>query len=166
MPRAGIPAFKTADLFDDHADELQVVEPLFRHFGGSRHFCGPLRTVSTHEDNSMVRAVLGTPGHGNVLVVDGIGSLRVALVGDQLAALAIDNEWSGIVVHGCVRDTELLAGMSIGIMALAAVPARGRKQGQGQADVPLRLGQAMFTPGHWLYADADGIVLCERKLVS
>lgn len=166
MTRADTPSFRTADLFDEHSSELQVVEPLFRHFGGLRHFCGPLRTVSTHEDNSMVRSVLETPGHGNVLVVDGIGSLRVALVGDQLGALAIDNGWSGIVVHGCVRDIELLARMPVGIMALAAVPSRGRRQGQGQADVPLRFGQAMFTPGHWLYADADGIVLCERKLVS
>ena len=166
MTPTDTPSFRTADLFDEHAAELQVVAPLFRHFGGRRHFCGALRTISTHEDNSMVRAMLETPGHGNVLVVDGIGALRVALVGDQLAKLAIDNEWSGIVVHGCVRDTELLAGMPVGVMALAAVPARGPRTGQGQADVPLRFGEATFTPGNWLYADADGIVLCERKLVS
>lgn len=166
MSTAALPSFATADLFDEFGDALDVAEPLFRHFGGRRRFCGPIRTVSTFEDNTQVRATLETPGEGQVLVVDGIGSLRVALVGDQLGQLAIDNGWAGLLVHGCVRDSAALADMPIGVMALATNPAKSRKQNQGQVDVPLRFAGVGFVPGHWLYADEDGVVLCDRRLTD
>ncbi|MCC5860912.1 MAG: ribonuclease E activity regulator RraA [Gammaproteobacteria bacterium] len=166
MSAAAPPHFATADLYDEFGDELEVPDPLFRHFGGQRRFCGPIRTVSTLEDNTQVRATLETPGDGHVLVVDGVGSLRVALVGDQLGQLAIDNHWAGLLVHGCVRDSAVLAQMPIGVLALATNPAKSRKQNQGQVDVPLRFAGASFVPGHWLYADDDGVVLCDRRLVD
>lgn len=164
QPPSPAPDFRTADLFDAHADELEVAEPLLRHFGGRRRFFGTIRTLSTFEDNSRVRTLLESPGEGSILVIDGAGSLRVALLGDRLGALAVDNGWSGIVINGCIRDADELAAMPLGVLALATCPARSRKDGRGQADVPVRFAGLTFSPGQWLYADTDGIVLSARQL--
>jgi regulator of ribonuclease activity A len=157
--------FSTADLCDDHGELVQVADPIFRDFGGATSFRGPITTVRVFDDNTSVRALLETPGAGRVLVVDNDGSLRCALVGDQLAQLACDNGWAGIVVNGCVRDSAALASMPIGIKALATMPRRSQKSGPGQVDVPVIFAGLSFEPGLVLYADADGVILAAKTLV-
>jgi regulator of ribonuclease activity A len=122
---------KTTDLCDQYADELQVAAPIFRSYGGKIAFCGPISTVQVHEDNVLVRAALAEPGAGRVLVVDGGGSLRCALVGDQLAALGLGNGWAGVVINGCIRDVAALRELAFGVQALAATPLRSAKHGTG-----------------------------------
>lgn len=156
--------FSTADLCDDHGDLVQVADPIFRDFGGATGFSGPITTVKVFDDNTSVRALLETPGAGRVLVVDNDGSRRCALVGDQLAQLACDNGWAGIVVNGCVRDSVALASLPIGIKALATMPRRSQKSGPGQVDVPVIFAGLSFEPGLMLYADADGVILAARRL--
>ncbi len=155
----------TTDLCDQHGDHVQVAEPIFRFFGGREQFSGPISTIKIHEDNSLVRAALEEPGRGQVLVVDGGGSMRCALLGDQLAALAINNGWNGVVVYGCVRDTKLLATMELGVLALAAHPRRSEKRNEGQRNVPLAMAGIRFAPGAYLYADADGVIVSDHPLV-
>ncbi len=157
-------SFATADLYDEHGERLQVALPLFRDYGGRRRFCGPVSTVKAFEDNTLVRAALEEPGEGRVLVVDGGGSLRCAMVGDNLARLGIDNGWSGIVVHGCIRDSGPIGEMAIGVKAMATNPRKSVKRGEGRRDIPVRFAEVLFEPGHWLYADEDGIVVAESEL--
>lgn len=149
---------QTADLSDAHPDAA-VAEPAFRSFGGVTAFGGTIRTVECFEDNSRVRSTLESPGDGAVLVVDGGGSLRCALVGDRLAALAIEHGWSGVVVNGCVRDTALLADMDLGVVALAPHPRRSEKRNTGECDVPVTFAGVTFTPGDLVRVDADGIIV-------
>ena len=158
--------FATTDLCDAHGEAVRVVAavPPLRDFGGATRFAGPFATVRAPDDNTFVRAALEEPGRGRVLVVDGGGSTRCALLGDMLGALARDNGWAGVVVHGCVRDTAQLATLSIGVRALAAMPRKSDKKSRGERDVPVTFGGVTFTPGEWLYADADGIVVSARPL--
>ena len=158
-------AIKTTDLCDDHADQLRVLAPIFGDYGGRHGFSGSIETVKTFEDNSRVREVLETPGEGRVLVVDGSGSLRCALMGDQLAARARDNGWAGLLVYGCVRDAADLANLDIGIKALNTHPCRSQPHGEGEVGVVVTLAGATLTPGEWLCADRDGIVIAEKALV-
>lgn len=155
---------KTADLYDAYGDALQVAAPLFREFGGHESFHGPITTLKVFEDNTLVRAALEQPGDGRVLVVDGGGSLRCALIGDLLAGLAIDNGWAGIVVNGCIRDSREIDGMGIGVKALATHPAKSAKRGEGQRDLAVAFAGVSFAPGGYLYADRDGIVVADRPL--
>ncbi|MEL7447820.1 MAG: ribonuclease E activity regulator RraA [Pseudomonadota bacterium] len=155
---------KTADLYDDFADELAIAEPLFRDYGGRVGFHGEIATVKVFEDNVLVKKTLGEPGNGRVLVVDGGGSTRCALMGDLLAGKAIDSGWSGLVVYGAIRDSAEVGEMAVGVKALATCPAKSEKRGEGQVGVPLRFAGVQFTPGHWLYADHDGIVVAPRAL--
>ena len=152
-------ATPTADLVDQYGAELRVCDVQFRQFGGLRLFTGPVRTLSCHEDNGLLRDLVQTPGAGAVLVVDGGGSLRTALVGDVLAGHAQRNGWSGLVVHGAVRDSAALAQLGLGIKALGTNPRRSGKTGAGAVDVPLSFGGVTFHPGDMLHADDDGIVL-------
>jgi regulator of ribonuclease activity A len=156
--------FTTADLCDGHEQQLQICLPLLRHFGGREKFHGRIVTLKSLEDNSLVRETLSEPGHGQVLIVDGGGSLRCALLGDQLAALAVQNGWVGIVINGCIRDSLQIAGMDIGVMALATQPRKSVKLGCGQRNLTLNFAGVNFTPGHHVYCDADGIVVAERAL--
>lgn len=149
----------TTDLCDAHPEALAVATPVFRSFGGRRRFAGAIATVRCFEDNSLVRERLDEPGGGRVLVVDGGGSLRCALLGDQLGALGVRNGWNGVVVWGCVRDTEALGAMDLGVLALAAHPLKSVKRGQGEREVALNFAGVTFRPGHTLYADADGVVV-------
>ena len=121
--------------------------------------------MQVYEDNVLVRAALAESGTGRVLVVDGGGSLRCALVGDLLGAMAVKNGWAGIVVNGCVRDSAELAQLPLGVRALATNPLRSEKRGEGQRDVPVVFAGITFMPGHYLYADADGIVVAAQALV-
>jgi regulator of ribonuclease activity A len=155
---------KTVDLCDQYAAELQVAAPIFRDYGGTIAFCGPISTVQVHEDNVLVRAALAEPGQGRVLVVDGGGSLRCALVGDQLAALGLGNGWAGVVINGCIRDVATLAQLQFGVKALAANPLRSAKQGVGARDLPVAFAGLTWTPGQYLYADEDGVIVAQRPL--
>ncbi len=149
----------TADLCDEHGEALQVLGLQMRRFGGRARFSGRIRTVRCYEDNSLVRQVLEGPGEGCVLVVDGGGSLRVALIGDQIAELAVASGWAGLVINGAVRDTAALDRLDLGVKALGAVPRKSVKRGEGQVDVPLAFGGVIFTPGDTLFSDEDGVVV-------
>lgn len=153
----------TADLCDGNP-EIQVAAPVLRDFGGTPRFAGRIATVRVRDDNGLVRARLSSAGDGQVLVVDGGGSLSCALVGDRLGELAVANGWRGVVIHGCVRDSAALAGLSLGVRALATNPRRSRKSGEGENDAELHFAAVTWKPGAWLYADADGIVLSEYPL--
>lgn len=158
----------TCDLCDAHRSDasgaFRVLPPVFLAFGGVAAFHGPVATLKCFEDNALVKAAVNTPGEGRVLVVDGGASLRRALVGGNLAASAARNGWAGIVVDGCVRDLAELRAAGIPIRALAAMPLRTAKRGEGQAGEPVRIQGVWVRPGDWLYADEDGIVLAGRSL--
>jgi regulator of ribonuclease activity A len=157
-------AFKTADLCDEFAGELEVCLVQFRTFGGRKSFSGEIQTVSTYEDVALVRQCLEQPGQGRVLVVDGGGSTRSALLGDRLSTKAIENGWAGILVFGAVRDTEALATMNLGVMALGVVPARGTFNGTGVIGASFQVGGVEFAPGRFIYCDMDGVVVSARRL--
>lgn len=152
------------DLCDAHADTIQVAEPMFADFGGRLAFSGAIQTLKVFEDNSLVRSELETDGQGRVLVVDGGGSLRCALLGGNLAKLAEDNNWAGVVVYGCVRDVEEIEACQIGVKAMAAHPLKSRKRNVGDVGVPVRFADVAFRPGEWLYADADGMITSPKPL--
>ena len=161
-------SFLTCDLCDAHEGDptgaFRVLPPVFRVFGAERGFCGPVHTVRALEDNSRVREAVNSAGEGRVLVVDGGASLRCALVGGNLAQAAARNGWVGIVVDGCVRDLAELRAAGIPIRALAALPMRTAKRGEGQVGEPVRIQGVWVRPGDWLYADEDGIVVADRAL--
>ncbi|MDD2759184.1 MAG: ribonuclease E activity regulator RraA [Methylomonas sp.] len=158
--------FTTADLCDRFSDKdnFQIAEPLFRHFGGRRQFCGRLTTLKTFEDNSLLRTVLQEKGHGRILVVDGGGSRRCALFGDTLAQLALENGWQGIVIYGCIRSADVIAQMPLGVLALNTYPLCSRKHGHGDRDVMITFAGVNFKKDHYLYADSDGIIVADTKL--
>lgn len=156
--------FHVTDLSDAHGDELQHCAPVFTHFGGRRRFHGPMATVVCFEDNVLVREALEQVPSGTVVVVDGGGSLRCALLGDRLAAVAADRGLAGIIVHGCVRDTEELAAIDVGVLALAPHPRRSVKRGLGARDVPVTFADVRWMPGHHVYVDPDGAVVSSRAL--
>ncbi|MBF5043193.1 RraA family protein [Aggregicoccus sp. 17bor-14] len=162
-----IPAFTTADLCDAHAGEpdFQVAEPGFLDFGARRSFHGAIATVRAPEDNSLVREALEEPGGGRVLVVDGGGSRRCALVGDMLAALAQKNGWAGVLVNGCIRDAGEVARTAVGVKALGTHPLKSGKRNEGQRDVEVRFAGVTFRPGAHLYADVDGVVVSAKALL-
>lgn len=160
-----VAVFSTPDLCDLYESELIVVEPLFSHYGGNTSFFGQISTVRCFEDNSLVAEKVKSPGNGKVLVVDGAASLRCSLLGDQLAAAAIDNGWAGILINGALRDVEIIAPMPLGVMALASIPRKTLKAGQGESDCELSFAGAVFTPGHYLYADQTGILVSATALL-
>jgi len=149
----------TADLLDEHPDDAQVCQLAFRQFGGVTEFSGPIATIRCFEDNVLLKARVSEPGEGRVLVVDGGGSTRVALLGDVVAGLAAASGWAGIVVHGCVRDVAVLRHLPIGIKALGSNPRPSGKEGAGEVDVDVGFGDITFTPGAILTSDDDGIVV-------
>ncbi|MBB2776657.1 UNVERIFIED_ORG: regulator of ribonuclease activity A [Comamonas terrigena] len=155
--------FQTCDLCDAHKSEdggaFRVLPPVFHHYGGQRQFAGPVVTVKCFEDNSLVKQAVDSAGNGRVLVVDGGGSLRKALVGGNLAAAAARNGWVGVVVDGCVRDVAELRSAEVGIMALGLMPMPTEKRGEGQKDVAVMVAGVPVRPGDWLYADEDGVVV-------
>ncbi len=157
-------AFATTDLCDAHEGEVRVAAPIFRSFGGRPAFHGRIATLKLFEDNGLVRKTLDTPGNGRVLVIDGGGSLRCALLGDQLAALAVANNWAGVVVGGCIRDSAAIAGMDLGVLALATHPQKTVKKNLGEADIAVTFAGIDFVPGEWLYADSDGLIVSALPL--
>ncbi|MEA2551570.1 MAG: regulator of ribonuclease, partial [Actinomycetota bacterium] len=160
---AAMPA--TSDVFDQHPTEALVCLTAFRQFGGVREFSGRISTVRCDGDNVLVKQQVGEPGEGRVLVIDGGGSGRVALLGDKVAGLAKDSGWSGIIVKGCVRDVAALAEMELGIKALGTCPRPSGKSGEGEIDQPVTFGEVTFRPGAMLYSDDDGIVVLPEAAV-
>lgn len=156
--------FSTADLCDAHEQDLHVVESMFHRYGRLAAFDGPIATVKCYEDNSMVREALTEPGDGRILVVDGGGSQRRALLGDALGELAVRNGWKGIVINGCIRDSASVDELELGVRALGTIPLRTHKRGDGQRNVSVSFAGVTFRPGAHLYADADGIVVAARPL--
>ncbi len=154
----------TADLCDAH-DQLSVVSPMFKSYGGRRALGGRMSTLKIYEDNSFVRKALESAGDGRVLVVDGGASMRCALVGDQLAELAVKNNWAGILVYGCIRDSKAIGAMDLGVFALGTHPCKTVKRNEGQADIPVTFGGVTFTPGQYVYADEDGIIVSMSALL-
>lgn len=158
--------FTTPDLCDAHEDVVRVADPGFLAYGGQARFHGEIVTLKIFEDNTLVRTLLESDGTGKVLVVDGGGSKRCALVGDQLALLAVKNGWAGIVVYGCIRDSAEIAGMAIGIKALGTHPKKSVKRGVGERDLRVTFHGVTFVPGEHLYADEDGIVVAAKGLLT
>ncbi|ATE60755.1 ribonuclease E activity regulator RraA [Thauera sinica] len=156
---------QTTDLCDANEDKVSVVSPMFRSFGGRTAFGGPIATLKLFEDNALVRKTLEGAGEGRVLVIDGGGSMRCALVGDQLAALGVENGWAGIVVYGCIRDAKAIGAMDIGVFALGTHPRKTVKRNTGEADIPVTFGGVTFVPGHHLYADEDGVIVSPTALI-
>ncbi|MDE1242498.1 ribonuclease E activity regulator RraA [Vibrio aestuarianus] len=156
--------YNTSALCDIYLDQVDVVEPMFSNFGGSASFAGQLTTIKCFEDNGLIREVLEQDGLGRVLLIDGGGSLRRALIDAELAALAEENEWEGIVVYGCVREVDELEDMSVGIQALASIPVGASAQGIGEVDVAVNFGSVTFLPEDYLYADNTGIILSQEPL--
>ena len=163
--------FATCDLCDTNEDKLadgslHVLPPIFRSFGRAIRFAGPARTLKVFEDNVLVRAALETPGEGSVLVVDGGGSLRCALVGGNLGQLAEKNGWAGILVYGCVRDSVELNACDVGIRALNTHPRRSFRKGLGDKDLPVDIAGVIARPGDWIYADEDGVLVSTQPLAA
>jgi len=161
-------SLKTPDLCDEFEPELgktvRVVAPMFQRYGSRTAFSGEIVTLKIFEDNSLVREALAESGAGKVLVIDGGGSLRCALVGDQLAILARKNGWEGIVVYGCIRDSGDINGIDIGVRALNTHPQKSIKKGVGDRDIAVTFGGVTFNPGEWLYADEDGVLVSGKPL--
>jgi len=160
------PAFQTADLIDDFGDRCVSCNTQFRLFGNQTHFYGRIRTVKCYDDNVVVRRALETPSQGEVMVVDGAGYLGSALVGDQMAALALKNGWAGIVIFGALRDSVVMNGMPLSVKALGTNPKKSGKDGIGSTDVLVTFGNVTFRPGEWLYSDPDGILVSSESLVA
>jgi regulator of ribonuclease activity A len=157
--------FKTTDLCDANPDKVQVAEPIgFNDYGGSEIFNGKIHTVKCFEDNSLVRKVLETDGTGKVLVVDGGGSLRCALLGDMLGELAVKNKWNGIVIYGCIRDSAAMLHLDLGVKALDTIPLKSNKRNEGQDNVPVKFAGIVFTPDEHIYCDEDGIIVSATAL--
>ena len=156
--------YSVPDICDEFFEEIAVLDPLFSDFGAKRKFCGEIVTVKCFEDNSLVRDQVQMEGRGRVLVVDGGGSLRRALLGDLLAAKASENGWEGLLINGCVRDVEILQSIDLGVKALNRHPMKTDKRGEGQLGIALTFAGVWMHPGDFLYADANGVVVAPRQL--
>lgn len=159
-------SFVTCDLCDDHADEVRVVTGIqWRQFGGRSVFHGEAVTVKCFEDNSRVKEHLATDGKGKVLVVDGGGSLRNALIGDMIAEKAVAMGWEGVIIYGACRDVDALATLDIGVMTLGCVPIKSVRRGEGQLDIPVTIGGVTIHSGDHVYADNNGVICASRPLL-
>lgn len=156
--------FVTCDLCDENPELVRIVEPMFNNYGGNAVFCGEIVTVKCHEDNTIVKEQVGQPGNGKVMVVDGGGSLRCALLGDMLAAKAAENNWAGIIIYGCIRDVDEVGKTPLGVQALRTIPIKSNRQGRGDLNIPVTFGGVTFTPGEFVYADNNGIIVSAESL--
>ncbi|MBX9400166.1 ribonuclease E activity regulator RraA [Lysobacter sp. BMK333-48F3] len=154
----------TCDLCDLHEQRVRVLELPLRDYGGRLAFDGRVSTIKAYEDNSLVREAVAEDGRGRVLVIDGGGSMRRAMLGDLLAAKALENGWAGVLVFGAIRDSGAIGAMALGVKALGTNPRKTDKLGQGLRDVPVEFGGLRIHPGDWLCADQDGVVLADEEL--
>ena len=152
----------TADLCDAH-DDARVCALNFFSYGGRRAFEGRVRTIRCFEDFGLLRRLVEEPGEGCVLVVDGGGSVARAIFGATMAGIAVDKGWSGIVFNGAIRDSAELIALDLGVKALGLHPQRGTKVGTGEVDVPVQMGGVTITPGEWLVADEDGVIVLPKR---
>ncbi len=160
------PPFYTADICDAHEAEVRTTDPVFSIYGQRLAFGGPIRTLRVFEDNSLVKDTVSEKGDGAVLVVDGDASMRCALLGGNLAELASNNGWAGLIINGCVRDVHEINACDIGIRALATCPRKSEKRGTGERDVELQFAGADFRPGEYVYCDLDGVIVAASNLLS
>lgn len=158
--------FSTPDLCDDFPDLVNVVEMDFNNYGQRQQFSGQIVTVKCFEDNSLVKEQANLSGQGKVLVVDGGGSARRALLGDMIAENFVKNAWEGIVIYGRIRDVDIINTLDLGVQALGTVPVKTEKRGLGDLNVPLHFGGTDFQPGEYIYADNNGIVVSSRPLIT
>lgn len=152
------------ELCDRYPDDVRILEPMLGNFGGRERFFGQIVTIKAFEDNSLVREQVALRGEGRVLVVDGGGSMRRAMLGDMLAEKASVNGWAGIIIYGCIRDVNAIADLGIGVQALGAHPMKTDKKGLGELNVPVRFGGIDFIPGEYCYADNNGILVSQKRL--
>lgn len=155
----------TPDLCDQFPDLVQVVTPMFKNYGGIAAFGGEIVTVKCFEDNSLVKEQLALPGAGKVLVVDGGGSLRKALLGDLIAASAVKNNWCGVLIYGCIRDVDAIGVMPLGVQALNSIPLKTERRGIGELNVAVTFGGVTFKPGEFIYADNNGVISASKALL-
>ncbi len=153
----------TSDLSDKFHPNVEYLDSVYKGYGANKNFSGEIETVKCFEDNSLVREVLSTKGDGRVLVVDAGGSRRCAMLGDQIASKAIENNWSGVIIYGFIRDSELINQMPIGVRALGTHPLKSIKKGVGQQGIELNMSGAKLSPGDILYADQDGIIAIKNR---
>lgn len=146
--------------------DLRALDPIFKIYGQRLAFSGPIVTVKVFEDNVLVRQLLETEGNGRVLVIDGGGSTRCALVGGNLAQWAHDMAWAGIIVNGCIRDVDEINACDIGVRALGSNPLKSNKKAVGEKHVPVQIAGTLIHDGEWLYADSDGILISKTQLSS
>lgn len=157
--------FVTCDLCDAHPEKVRVVDALFKNYGGRAIFGGQIVTVKCHEDNTVVKEQVGKPGAGKVMVVDGGGSKRCALLGDMLAAQAAENEWEGIIIFGAIRDVDEIRNTRLGVQALGTIPVKSNRQGRGDLNIPVTFGGVTFNEGEYVYADNNGIIVSSEPLI-
>ncbi len=156
--------FVTPDLCDENPELVSVALPMFRNYGGRDRFYGEIVSVKCFEDNTFVKSQLGTPGKGKVLVVDGGGSKRCALLGDLIAANAAKHLWEGVIIYGCVRDVDELERIDLGVQALASIPLKSVRQDRGDLNISVRFADITFEPGHYVYADPNGVIVSPEPL--
>ena len=154
----------TPDLCDEYPDLVQVLEPMLNNYGGIDAFGGEIVTVKCFEDNSIVKEQVGLPGHGKVMVVDGGGSMRNALLGDMLAEKAAENGWAGLVIYGCIRDVDIIRQTQLGVQAMNSNPRKTEKRGIGDLNISVTFGGVTFVPGEYVYADNNGVIVSPEKL--
>jgi len=156
--------YMTPDLCDDNPELVQILQPVFNNYGGKPSFGGEIVTIKCFEDNSLVKEHAGMPGTGKVMVVDGGGSLRKALLGDMIAANAVKNGWEGLVIYGCIRDVDAIAELDLGVQAINSIPLKTEKLGVGDLNIPLHFAGVSIKPGEYIYADNNGIITSPRAL--
>lgn len=155
----------TPDLCDEYPDLVQVLSPMLHNFGGVDAFGGEIVTVKCFEDNSVVKEQVAQPGQGKVMVVDGGGSMRNALLGDMLAEKAAENGWEGIIIYGCIRDVDVIRQTKLGVQAIATHPRKTEKRGIGDLNIPVTFGGITFVPGQYVYADNNGVIVAPTRLI-
>jgi len=157
--------FSTPDLSDEYVDDIRILDSIFNNYGGRKNFYGQVVTIKCFEDNSLVKDMASQNGKGKVMVVDGSGSLRKALLGDMIAKNALKNEWQGFIIHGCIRDVDIISELNIGVKALNAIPLKTEKKGIGDMNVSVNFAGQIIQPGEFVYADNNGIVISGKKLI-
>ncbi len=157
-------SLSTPDLCDQFPEQVSVLDPVYKSFGGNESFYGEVVTVKCFEDNSKVKQLVDTDGTGKVMVVDAGGSMRRACLGDMLAEKAQNNGWAGIIIYGCVRDVEILKTLNIGVQALGSHPMKTDKRDLGDINIPLQFSGVTVAPGNYIYADLNGIIVAASQL--
>ncbi len=157
--------YVTPDLCDQYPELVRVFDPIFTNYGGKTSFGGEVVTIKCYEDNSLVKEQAGTDGRGKVLVVDGGGSLRKALLGDMIAENAVKNNWEGIIIFGCIRDVDAISVLDLGVQAVNSTPLKTEKRGIGDLNIQLQFAGVTVQPGEFIYADNNGVIVANKSLV-